>query len=46
MRKKTLLAFVLLSVPGLAADHQWMLDQGTLTYHVSHPLHQFSRIHS
>ncbi len=23
-----------------AADSQWILQQGTLTYHVSHPLHQ------
>ena len=23
-----------------AADEQWALDQSTLTYHVSHPLHQ------
>src|SRR5271156_7177185 len=22
------------------ADRQWVLDQSTLTYHVSHPLHQ------
>ena len=27
--------------PGLArADSQWVLEQSTLTYHVSHPLHQ------
>jgi hypothetical protein len=24
----------------LAADHEWVLAQSTLTYHVSHPLHQ------
>ncbi|HEX8766316.1 MAG TPA: YceI family protein [Candidatus Acidoferrum sp.] len=24
----------------LAANEQWVLDQSTLTYHVSHPLHQ------
>ena len=24
----------------LAADHQWVLKLSTLTYHVSHPLHQ------
>lgn len=23
-----------------AADEQWVLDQATLTYHISHPLHQ------
>jgi hypothetical protein len=28
-------------VPGLArADSQWVLEQSTLAYHVSHPLHQ------
>ena len=38
---KTLLLFFLLSVSSLfAADHQWVLKQSTLTYHVSHPLHQ------
>jgi hypothetical protein len=33
---------VLLALPPLApaADAQWTLQQGTLTYHVSHPLHQ------
>ena len=25
---------------GSGADTQWILDQSTLTYHVSHPLHQ------
>jgi len=31
----------MLLVPGLArADSQWVLEQSTLTYHVSHPLHQ------
>ncbi len=31
-----------LALPPLApaADTQWVLDQSTLTYHVSHPLHQ------
>jgi hypothetical protein len=31
-----------LSLPGPAAraDGQWVLEQSTLTYHVSHPLHQ------
>jgi YceI-like protein len=33
----TLLAFAPLAA---AADGQWILQQGTLTYHVSHPLHQ------
>ncbi len=41
MKKTILLAFVLLASPSLvAADGQWVLEQCTLTYHVSHPLHQ------
>ena len=41
MISKTLMAFLLLALPALAAaDSQWVLDQSTLTYHVSHPLHQ------
>ena len=40
MNQKTLMAFLLL-VPTLAgADGQWVLGPSTLTYHVSHPLHQ------
>jgi hypothetical protein len=32
---------LLLTLPLLAAgDSQWVLEQSTLTYHVSHPLHQ------
>jgi hypothetical protein len=31
---------VILAVPLLAADNQWVLEECTLTYHVSHPLHQ------
>jgi hypothetical protein len=27
-----------------AADHQWVLKQSTLTYHVSHPLHQIDGV--
>jgi hypothetical protein len=39
MHKKT--AFLLLALPAFAAaDSQWVLEQSTLTYHVSHPLHQ------
>jgi hypothetical protein len=31
----------LLALPSLAqVESQWVLDQSTLTYHVSHPLHQ------
>jgi len=38
---KVIAPFILLALPSLAAaDSQWILDQSTLTYHVSHPLHQ------
>jgi hypothetical protein len=42
MRAKILTVLLLLALPqlALAADSQWVLGQGTLTYHVSHPLHQ------
>src|ERR1700675_1297632 len=41
MDRKILLACWLLAIPGLAfAQSQWVLDQSTLTYHVSHTLHQ------
>ncbi len=41
MNKKFLVVFWLLALPNLfAADHTWVLKQSTLTYHVSHPLHQ------
>jgi hypothetical protein len=43
MSKKVLIIFALaaLPLPPLAgADSQWVLRQSTLTYHVSHPLHQ------
>jgi hypothetical protein len=41
MDRKILLACWLLAIPGLAlAESQWILEQSTLTYHVSHPLHQ------
>ena len=41
MNKKILPLFLLLALSNLfAADHQWVLKQSTLTYHVSHPLHQ------
>jgi YceI-like domain len=37
-----LASFLLLILPplGQAADKAWLLDQSTLTYHVSHALHQ------
>ena len=41
MIKKFMFVFLLLALPGLAAaDSQWVLVESTLTYHVSHPLHQ------
>jgi len=41
MHKTILLAFWLLASSALtAADSQWVLGKSTLTYHVSHPLHQ------
>jgi len=43
MNKTILLSILLLQPfkPVLAqADRQWILEQSTLTYHVSHPLHQ------
>jgi len=41
MTKNMLMAFLLLALPALSpAESQWILEQGTLTYHVSHPLHQ------
>src|SRR5579863_4786675 len=40
-KKILLLLFLLHALPSLfAADHQWVLKQSTVTYHVSHPLHQ------
>jgi hypothetical protein len=42
LRMRNLAACLLLVLSPLAsaADSQWLLQQGTLTYHVSHPLHQ------
>lgn len=44
MAKQSVSVFLLLllTLPRclLAADEQWVLDQSTLSYHVSHPLHQ------
>jgi hypothetical protein len=38
--RKLIAAVFLLALPLLAAsDSQWALEQGTLSYHVSHPLH-------
>ncbi len=42
MKKTIILAgLIFLVLPSFAqTDSQWALDQSTLTYHVSHPLHQ------
>jgi hypothetical protein len=40
MNKKILIVFLLVVLPTFAGtDSQWVLEQCTLTYHVSHPLH-------
>ena len=45
MLGKLLIGLLLLTPPAFAGvDGQWVLDQGTLTYHVSHPLHQFDGV--
>ena len=40
MNPKTWMVLLLLAPPLAPADGQWILEQCTLTYHVSHPLHQ------
>lgn len=41
MTKTVLITFLLVATPAFAqTDSQWVLTQSTLTYHVSHPLHQ------
>src|ERR1700685_3104098 len=44
MNKRILIVFLpalLAALPMFAgADSQWLLEQSTLTYHISHPLHQ------
>lgn len=39
--KKLLVACLLFALPALAqTDSQWTLDKSTLSYHITHPLHQ------
>jgi hypothetical protein len=39
--KKLLLTFLLMALPALAqTDSQWALQQSTLSYHISHPMHE------
>ena len=41
MHRNILIAFLLLALPAFGGpDSQWVLEESTLTYHVSHPLHQ------
>lgn len=41
MKRKTLALFLLLAFPRLlSAASQWVLSQATITYHISHPLHE------
>src|SRR5271156_2606372 len=40
MKNEILIAFLLVTLPTFAADSQWVLKQSTLTYHVSHKLHE------
>ncbi len=45
MNKKSLMAILFLTSSWLAlAQSQWVLEQSTLTYHVSHPLHQMDGV--
>ena len=45
MWRKLLIGSWLVLIPALAlADRQWVLDQNTLAYHVSHPLHQIDGV--
>src|ERR1035441_4051740 len=39
-RRVFLVLFLLASSALAQADRQWIVDQSTITYHVSHPLHQ------
>src|SRR5580704_4094854 len=42
---QTLIASLLLALPAaVLADSQWVVAQSTLTYHVSHPLHQIDGV--
>ena len=41
MKKNLLFAFLLFAIPVFAqTDTQWVLQQSTLTYHMSHPMHE------
>lgn len=40
MNRKILIWLLFVAIPTFGADSQWVLQQSTLTYHVSHPLHE------
>jgi hypothetical protein len=45
MNKKILIALLLAALPVFAqTDAQWVLEQSTLTYHMSHPMHEVSGV--
>ena len=45
MNQRTLAALVFFALPALPqTDSQWVLEQSTLSYHVSHPLHQIDGV--
>jgi hypothetical protein len=47
MHKKILIAFLLFALPLFVfaqADTQWVLEQSTLSYHMSHPMHEVDGI--
>jgi hypothetical protein len=44
LRKFTFIVVFAFSAFALAADSQWTIQQGTLSYHVSHPLHQMDGV--
>ena len=45
MKKNLLFALLLFALPVFAqADTQWVLQQSTLTYHMSHPMHEVNGV--
>ncbi|HTU50360.1 MAG TPA: hypothetical protein VMF56_07185 [Acidobacteriaceae bacterium] len=45
LRKKLAIALLLFALPLFAqADTQWVLQQSTLTYHMSHPMHEVNGV--
>lgn len=45
MNRKMAIVFLLLAQARLfAASHEWILRQSTLSYHISHPLHQLDGV--